>query len=122
MWLTDDEVMPTTLAAPKPEAELSRGALVDAVALDNCFVGWQRRAVIEWPEADTRLVVTADPPLDFLVVYTPRGRPYFCAEPVSHMTDAFNLAAAGRLDTGTRALEPGETLRAVVTLGADVEG
>ena len=119
MWLTDDEVMPTTLAAPKPEADLSRGALVDAVALDNCFVGWRRRAVIEWPEANTRLVMTADAPLDFLVVYTPRGRPYFCAEPVSHVTDAFNLAAAGRSDTGTRSLEPGETLRAVVTLSVE---
>ena len=119
MWLTDDEVMPTTLAAPKPEADLSRGALVDAVALDNCFVGWRRHAAIEWPEADTRLVITADALLDFLVVYTPRGRPYFCAEPVSHMTDAFNLAAAGRSDTGARALEPGETLRAVVTLSVE---
>jgi aldose 1-epimerase len=118
MWLTDDEVMPTTLAAPRPEADLSRGVLVDAVALDNCFVGWRRRAVIEWPETDARLIVTADPPLDFLVVYTPRGRPYFCAEPVSHVTDAFNLAA-GRSDTGARALEPGETLRAVVTLSIE---
>jgi aldose 1-epimerase len=116
MWLTDDEVMPTTLAAPTGEADLSRGALVDAVALDNCFAGWRRRAVIEWPEADTRVVMTAEAPLDFLVVYTPRGRPLFCVEPVSHVTDAFNLAAAGRSDAGARTLEPGETLRAVVTL------
>jgi aldose 1-epimerase len=118
MWLTDDDVMPTTLAAPRPEADLSRGPLVDAVALDNCFVGWRRRAVIDWPEANTRLTMTADAPLDFLVVYTPRGRPYFCAEPVSHVTDAFNLAA-GRSDTGTRVLEPGEMLRAVVTLSVE---
>jgi aldose 1-epimerase len=116
MWLTDEEVMPTTLAAPPPKADLTRGALVDAVALDNCFVGWRRRAVIEWPEADTRVVMTSEAPLDFLVVYTPRGRPFFCAEPVSHVTDAFNLAATGRPDVGTRTLEPGETLRAVVTL------
>ena len=119
IWLTDDEVMPTTLAAPNPEADLSRGALVDAVALDNCFVGWRRRAVIEWPEADTRVVMTSEAPLDFLVVYTPRGRPFFCAEPVSHVTDAFNLAAAGRPDAGARTLEPGETLRAVVTLSVE---
>jgi aldose 1-epimerase len=119
MWLTDDEVMPTTLAAPKPEADLSRGVVVDAVALDNCFVGWRRRTVIEWPEAGTRLVMTAETPLDFLVVYTPRGRSFFCVEPVSHMTDAFNLAAAGRTDTGTRALAPSETLRAVVTLSVE---
>ena len=119
MWLTDDEVMPTTLAAPPPGADLSRGALVDAVALDNCFAGWCRRAVIEWPEAHTRVVMAADSPLDFLVVYTPRGRPFLCAEPVSHVTDAFNLAAAGRPDAGARTLEPGETLRAVVTLSVE---
>jgi aldose 1-epimerase len=118
IWLTDDEVMPTTLEAPRPEADLSRGVLVDAVPLDNCFAGWRRHASIEWPEAGTRLVMTAESPLDFLVVYTPRGRPYFGAEPVSHVTDAFNLAA-GRPDTGTRALEPGETLRTVVTLSVE---
>jgi aldose 1-epimerase len=119
MWLTDDEVMPTTLAAPTREADLARGALVDTVALDNCFVGWRRRAVIEWPEADTRVVMTSGAPLDFLVVYTPHGRLFFCAEPVSHVTDAFNLAGAGRSDAGARTLEPGETLRAVVTLSVE---
>ncbi len=116
MWLTDAEVMPTSLAPPRPEAELSRGVKVDAVALDNGFVGWRRRAAIEWPELATRLVMTAEAPLDFLVVYAPPGRPFFCVEPVSHVTDAFNLAAAGRTDTGARTLAPGETLRTAVTL------
>jgi len=119
MWLTDHEVMPTALAPPRPGADLSRGVLADAVALDNCFVGWNRRAAIEWPEPGLRLVMTAEAPLDFVVVYTPPGRPFFCAEPVSHVTDAFNLAGAGRTDTGMRALAPGETLRAVVTLAVE---
>lgn len=119
MWLTDDEVMPTTLAPPRPEADLSGGVKVDVVGLDNCFVGWSRRAAIEWPEPGMRLIMTAEAPLDFLVVYTPPGRPFFCVEPVSHVTDAFNLATAGRTDTGTRALAPGESLRAVLTLTLD---
>jgi aldose 1-epimerase len=120
MWLTDEEVMPTTLAPPPLETDLSHGLAVDAVALDNCFVGWRGCAVIEWPEAAARLVITAKSPLDFLVVYTPRGRPFFCIEPVSHVTDALNLAAAGRTDTGARALEPGETLRALVILRVEL--
>jgi aldose 1-epimerase len=119
IWLTDGEVMPTMLAPPPPGADLSRGVSVDAVALDNGFVGWRRRAVIEWPEPDVRLVMTAAAPLDFLVVYTPPGRPFFCVEPVSHVTDAFNLAAAGRTDTGARVLAPGETLRAAVTVSLE---
>lgn len=118
MWLTDDEVMPKTLVS-SPAADLARGVGVEAVALDNCGVGWGGRATLEWPEHGARLTMTAGPPLDCLVVYTPPGRGFFCVEPVSHVTDAFNLAAAGRSDTGMRILEPGETLRAIVTLVAE---
>lgn len=113
MWQTDDEMLPTTLG---PAPGLGRGLGTDAVALDNGFVGWRRRAEIRWPERRARIVMTAEPPLDCLVVYTPPGRPFLCVEPVSHVTDAFNLAEAGRTDTGMQVIEPGETLRAAVTL------
>jgi len=120
IWLTDDEIMPTALAPPRPAADPSHGLMVDDAPLDNCFVGWRRRAVIEWPEPGLHLAMTAEAPLDFLVVYTPPGRPFFCAEPVSHVTDAFNLAAAGRTDTGARTLAPRETLRANVVLSLEL--
>jgi aldose 1-epimerase len=121
MWRTDDAAMPTALVPLPVTADLTGGVTADRVALDNCFVGWSRRAVIEWAEPGTqptmaRLTMTAAPPLDFLVVYTPADRPYFCVEPVSHVTDAFNLAAAGRTDAGVHTLPPGATLRAAVTL------
>jgi len=89
---------------------------VDAVALDNCFVGWSRRAVIEWPESGASLALTAGPPLDYLVLFTPPGRSFFCAEPVSHVTDAFNLAHAGRADTGRQVIDPGATLETAIAL------
>lgn len=119
VWLTDGEVMPTALAAPPATWDPTAGLRVDAAALDHCFTGWDRRAVVAWPERAARLVVTAGAPLDFLVVYTPPGQGFFCAEPVSHCTDAFNLAATGRTDTGTHVLAPGQTLRASVTLAPD---
>jgi aldose 1-epimerase len=50
------------------------------------------------------------------VIFTPPGRPFFCAEPVSHVTDAFNLADAGRADTGRRVLDPGATIEATIIL------
>src|SRR5262245_11549759 len=115
MWLTDDETMPTTLET-SPAVDLARGIAVERVAIDNCCVGWTGRASLEWPDVGARLTMTAPPPLDSLVVFTPPQRPFFCVEPVSHVTDAFNLAAAGRTDTGMRVLESGETLRATVTL------
>jgi aldose 1-epimerase len=108
MWLTDEEKMPTERVAP-PAAPFGRGR-------DNCFVGWSRRVTIDWPELGARLVMRATPPLDYLVVFTPARRPFFCVEPVSHVTDAFNLAEAGRSDSGTLVLEPGETLSTAVVL------
>lgn len=116
VWLTDEEMLPTALVPPSPAADPSRGVAVDAAALDNCFVGWSRRVDVEWPEPDAGLTMTAEPPLDYLVVFTPPGRPFFCVEPVSHVTDAFNLAEAGRPDTGRRVLEPGAALRTAITL------
>jgi aldose 1-epimerase len=108
MWLTDEEKMPTERVAP-PAAPFGRGR-------DNCFVGWSRRVTIDWPELGARLVMRAEPPLDYLVVFTPARRAFFCVEPVSHVTDAFNLAEAGRSDSGILVLEPGETLRTAVGL------
>ena len=112
MWESDQEVMPTRLIAPPPERDLTAGVVAEAAALDNIYTGWDGRAVIAWPERDAGLVITADPPVDFLIVFTPPGADFFCVEPVSTCADAFNLQAAGREDSGTRILAPGESLSA----------
>jgi aldose 1-epimerase len=114
LWLTDAEVMPRVLVTPPPDSDPSRGLVVDRVALDNVFTGWDGHAIITWPERRARLVIAAGPPLGCLVVYTPPGLAFFCAEPVSHVTDAFNLAP-GRTDTGALTVGPGETIRGTVT-------
>lgn len=114
IWQTDAEVMPTRLTSPAPDADPNEGISLDRVPLDNCFTGWSGEAVIEWPEHAARLRMTAEAPLRHLVLYTPPGEAYFCAEPVSHCTDAFNLASAGRTDTGTIRLAPGATVSATV--------
>lgn len=108
MWATDAEVMPTELVAAALNA-LSP----DACPLDNGFTGFGGRAVIDWPERRASLTLQADPALAFLVVYTPAAKDFFCVEPVSHCTDAVNLAAS-RDDTGLRVLQPGERFAAVV--------
>jgi aldose 1-epimerase len=109
MWVTDNEVMPTVLIDADPRFAHD-GLPVAETALDNVFTGWRRDATIVWPEQRARLAIDADSPLDFLVVYSPAGEDYFCAEPVSHCTDAFNLAGKGRGDTGMLTLDPGATL------------
>jgi aldose 1-epimerase len=105
--------------APPPDRDPGRGLAVNRVALDNAFVGWDGQAVVTWPERRVRLRLAASALLGTLVVYSPPGQSFFCAEPVSHITDAFNLAAAGQADTGMLTLAPGETVRVTLRLAAE---
>jgi aldose 1-epimerase len=115
LWRVDAEVMPLTRVRPEGARDPTRGVFADRVALDNVYTGWDGRATIEWPERGARLEMTAQGPLGFLVLFTPAGEDFLCVEPVSHCTDALNMAAAGAADTGLRVLAPGETLEARVT-------
>jgi aldose 1-epimerase len=115
MWETDAEVMPTRLVALPARLTLPTGCAVAGMNLDNGFTGWDGRAVIDWPEWNTRLTMAATAPLRFLVLYTPAGGDHFCVEPVSNCTDAFNLAGQGRIDTGMLVLESGQEIVARVT-------
>ncbi len=116
VWLSDENVMPTELVDAPDGWRLDQGISPADVVMDNNFAGWDGRAIIEWPEWDARLTLRADARLSFLVVYTPPGQDFFCAEPVSNCVDAFNLAAAARSDTGMIVLGRGERVEAGVIL------
>ena len=120
MWRTDGAALPLELIDPPAEARLDRGLAVASVPLDTAYAGWSGTAVIEWPEWRASLTMRAAGPLGHLVVYTPPGESYFCAEPVSNCADAFNLAAQGRGDTGLIELPPGQTVGAKITLSPTI--
>jgi aldose 1-epimerase len=117
MWLGDAEVMPTALERNDVVAKLREGVVLSELDLDNNFTGWEHEALIEWP-ADTlgprrSLVMQGQPPLDFFVLYCPRGYDHFCAEPVSQCTDWLNLMDKyGPEALGGARLEPGQQLQA----------
>ncbi|MDX2055281.1 MAG: aldose 1-epimerase [Polyangiaceae bacterium] len=92
---------------------------VSETSLDHCFAGWNGEAEIHWPDRGVRLRVNGDSVCQHAVIYTPKGAPFFCFEPVSHANDAFNLAARGTTDTGMRVLEPGEKLSTTVLYSVD---
>jgi aldose 1-epimerase len=119
MWRADAEVMPVALE-PTPEvARLREGVQLSELDLDNNFTGWQHRARIEWPQASRALVMAAESPLDFFVLYCPRGGDLFCAEPVSQCTDAINLSPRhGPAEVGGAVLAPGESLSGAWSLRA----
>jgi aldose 1-epimerase len=121
MWIGDAEVMPTSLEVTDAVRKLREGVLLSELALDNNFTGWEHRTVIEWP-ADARgrrrsLIMQAESPLDYFVLYCPAGADHFCAEPVSQCTDWLNLLSDyGQAAVGGTRLAPGETLSARFTL------
>lgn len=78
--------------------------------------GWNGSASIERRDG-TRITLQASAALDHLVHHVPAGGGYLCLEPVSHVADAFNLAAAGATTTGMRVLYAGEAIRATIRIG-----
>lgn len=110
VWLTDETCLPTERVSCPPQWQLADNRDVDALECDNQFEPWSGRATINWPGQGLSLTLEASNDLDRLVVYAPKGESFFCVEPVSHMTDAFNLTAEGMSpeQTGMRTLEPGE--------------
>jgi aldose 1-epimerase len=84
--------------------------------MDNCFAGWRPPATIGWPEDALAVSIDAERACAYLVVFIPPEAGYFAVEPVTHMTDAFNRADAGELDTGTRLLAPGGTFSCTMRL------
>jgi aldose 1-epimerase len=116
VWLNDGTGLPSE-RMPLPDGwTFPTGVPMDQTVIDNGFDGWDRRAVLDWPDRGFGLAIEADGAFDHLQIYAPFGRDFLCVEPVSHMTDAVNRAARGQPDTGLRILQPGETLAGTVRL------
>ena len=110
MWVNDSENIPLRLLSVQESECLSQGLNVNKKTLDNIFSGWNREVLISWPEWKASLKISAEVPLDFLVIFSPQDEAYFCVEPVSHVTDAFNLLDRGDSGTGVKILLPDEIL------------
>jgi aldose 1-epimerase len=113
-WELDDAFLPTgnAFAVAQP-TELTRR---DWQTQDCAIYAseWDGTALVTRDAGVMRL--TAAAPFTHLVAYTPRGGPYFCVEPVSHVANGFNLAASGIEGTGMHVLAPGAIFSAQTTL------
>ena len=89
---------------------MNHGFSVNQKSLDNLFCGWNREVLISWPEWDAALKISAKSPLEYLVIITPPEEDFFCVEPVSHVTDAFNLFENESIGHGAKILLPDEVL------------
>ena len=97
----------TSFTSPRP---------VSGTDLDHCYAGWQGSATITQPESGLQVSVTSLRGAHHCVVYTPANQPYFCVEPVSHLTGAFE--APDPYAAGLELLQPGEALDMAIAIEA----
>jgi aldose 1-epimerase len=109
MWEAEHD-MPVRLSRNDTVEGLARGLKMGTVALDNNFIGWKHVATLRWPETGRRLRMTTQPPLSYLVVYTPPSREFLCVEPVSNTVDWLNLGDLESEHIGGAILSPGASI------------
>jgi aldose 1-epimerase len=94
-WESDASGLPTR-RVPQPGIDGD----VAHLAFDHCFEGWSGPARIR----DDKLSLRLSSSLPYLVVYTPAHQPYYCVEPVSHVSNALHMAEPAA--HGLRTVQP----------------
>ena len=104
-WENDASGLPTR-RVPQPGID----GHVSHLAFDNCFEGWRGTARIR----DDKLSLRLTSSLPYLVVFTPGTKPYYCVEPVSHVSNAMHMSDPTA--HGLRSLAPNATFDAWMKL------
>jgi aldose 1-epimerase len=107
-WENDASGLPTR-RVPQPGIDGD----VANLAFDNCFEGWRGTARLR----DEKLSLRLSSSLPYLVVFTPGTKPYYCVEPVSHVSNAIHMSDPAA--HGLRALAPQATFDAWMKLEVD---
>lgn len=108
-WDSDAAELPVRkVAQPGIDSDVSH------LDFDNCFDGWSGPARIR----DEKFSLQLSSSLNHLVVFTPQEKPYFCVEPVSHVSNAIHMADPAA--HGLRTLAPGERFEATMNLEVGV--
>jgi aldose 1-epimerase len=104
-WDSDATGLPVRrVAQPGIDADVAH------LEFDNCFEGWRGAARLR----DEKLSLRLTSSLPYLVVFTPQTKPYYCVEPVSHVSNAVHMTDPAA--HGLATVEPGRTLEAWMRL------
>lgn len=108
MWAVDNECLPTDIVTSPIAGGNKKYFNIADHQLDNALLWPTPKATIDWPEWALEAELTSSKNCPFLVCYSPSKEDFFCLEPVTHCTDAFNKHHAGESNTGTYELAPHE--------------
>jgi aldose 1-epimerase len=112
-WRNSPDCLPQALICEREPIDWWNGGPVGSRLVDTVYTGREGPLVISWPSRSMTLIMEPSEALPFTVVYTPEAGDYFCVEPVSNSTDAFNRNGEGH---AFHDLAPGESLAACLRL------
>ncbi len=114
-WQTDEKCIPTHLDKRPQAIDWWSGHPVATHKVDTVYTGREGAMVVQWPDRGIGARILPSDDLPNTTVYVPHDEDYFCVEPVSHMTDAFNRE---RNDSGMRVLGPGASWKVSMRIEA----
>lgn len=122
IWERDGEGMPVRKQGLPSELDFSSFRPLPEIEMNEVYADWDGRLSIEWRDMEAGLRMEASPVFRRMVLFAPKDKLFFCAEPVTNIPDAFNLMEAGNDDTGTILLEPGRSLAGSISLAPFMTG
>ena len=82
---------------------------------NNDYGGWSGEAIIGFPARGVGLRIKADPVFKHLMLYADPTKPYFCVEPQTNASGAFNRGRWDDPDEGAIMLAPSESVTGTVS-------
>jgi aldose 1-epimerase len=92
VWLSGDDPIPTEYTTRLPPTwDYNQPAPLDGPLIDNCFKGWNGKALIRYPDRGLTLAMQMFDCNGYSLMYRPPDLDYFCFEPITHPIDAFHM-------------------------------
>lgn len=110
-WHSDADCLPYLLDWRERPHDWWDGQPVETRTVDTVYTDRTGPIRIEWPTTQVSATITCSDSLRHTVIYSPARSDFFCAEPVTNETDAFNRE-------GCDYVAPSEQLKARVRLRA----
>ena len=107
VWLSGGDPIPVEHTTRLPPGwDYEKPAPLDGEMIDNCYTGWNGKALIDYPDRGIAVTMLMPDCNGYSLLYRPPGRDFFCFEPVTHPIDAFHLPD----QPGLTVLSRGESL------------
>lgn len=112
-WQSGADAFPVSLIEASEPRDWWAGQPVASRAVDTVYTGRVGALTVHWPDRSLEAQISCSPLLSGTAIYMPAGTGWFCAEPVSHATNAIN---GDWQALGLIRLEPGGVLEAWMTI------